>query len=1804
MDEVIAGATGLINEILKSSSEFCSDFTKSQLINTRNDLNRLLEPDSTRTDWSRLLCRQLKRYLDYNNSLTNDFWIEMHNDILYVLEESNGGQNKGSSWKSFLEKMNLENGLDEIPDVGQRGEIVDLVRKFIDEYVRAPNFISAFDEEMLHIETLFNWNERIFEIKSPYRSGGNQIVVTSRIVGYQLHPLSSPSIMHYSLCSMNNDEAKKFITKWMLQVEEAVFEVLRREILEMFGKTVKNLSQKRCNAIEAVFENCSELLKSSPSLLSLICISIFQSSNEFHFKSRIEVYHYVVQSTLHSWRKAKPSISESVLFKFLIDLAVHLHLQSSSGLIDAFDMEHLCCSTLKQLRLFNDRRKLLNYAKKLISLLDFNVGIVAERGLQIFGFQHLTFQEYFVAQFLVRESSIEEIAERIRLFTINPRFRESLLLALGWISWKWSLNNYDKFYNLLITPTKDYAIPFGTLLFFDAFNDLQKLPSKTVIFTALNSLLDHPSNLTAATYLIPNLSKLHEYIIIEWMQLHLKDEKRLLKFCQCLIRTMGRSSDENKIDSKSIPAVVYQQLWSLHYISTSAQFIIDQILRRIVSLDNFPNDVFTNELCSHVLSQNIFIDNIHPLILSVIIAVCGGIHFKSEKDTRKISFSPKRMHRQSSIITPIIEYLTNNETHSIKIQTLIKQYENVIENALLTDISVDIVDTFIGLICLQSVSQPLIYQKYNGYQALPMALDRLKRVWFYLNKLFDCRFNFHNETKKSYMTSEIESIMNEFFSQLNQSDEQHIAFSLSCAAAWKKLAIGSTSDWLEFDTIRTKNIDRYLEYQPEFNHSIIKRKLEQITQNSHPLQMFQQEPFFLLTFVPQSLQPLYYCTIVSPINNTDVFLPVVLLSHCLMFLDKVDTHDMNFYLAVLMLLPLFKKHMFENYALVLFERSKSIKFPNEDRAEFFQAMKDCTFIDQPKDWQILISMERQRISEAKNDMQNHEKDLRFFTASICLARLFQKQYHSRNNYETTNINLSTIESEEVYFAIINIFDSKLRIIALSIILDMKDPLVFDEERRDQLRLEVVSLLESLLPRLSLLMSTLLFVRCHTICQDFPVHFQHMVHVLGEKLNETFINKQTEEQEAAFIALRQLNNSELSHYLSKLAQRTENLSDLLHFNSTIFFEYFINTTSLDPSNTILLSSMYLAELAFDTQILKMYTNGDHKIEISPIKKLRQLWEDSSKYSKIITFEVATLITNYLRMSNKKEFHQIITDVCWCIKVEKRALPIIAKWLNYRKDEDLRLFAYYAALMLVIEGADIPDAIDIINEMFVNDSEFCLKNVIQHLFILRPANPIIVRQIFVTLHQNIRYSAQLSVSIHCKEILKLILTLELERITSNIHHTFKNMTEPYLLMISSCSEDLELYLKQYLLEFVDVSNNLQHNIKEEHIAIIVKWIIKMSIALFCATKFSSEFYEWIFTFLHNQRFPRVQKAIFNALNSIFIDYVTQEDHVLMQDDTIIHLEKVIYYWNTYSKDVLAVCLLAYGNCLLKLQEFQRNRNVSDEMQNVLNTLFKTSSSELISIRAAFCLIFAHRSNIKFTTISNWFENKSNITLKQTYNILLQLTLYEKWSDLFIQDIKVIVQLIDMFVANLYSYLCNKENSDYLADPMPNYVGIALQVCERYFDVFCSAVQNSSFGEAKFRKEYSLYFYQTNNSTDRKTLVQLYTAFGGVTDDLIDMLKWIEFVEDGDGWKYLEHIKQISDRDIIEKIFQCLDLVACDIKSRRFSSILKLLIQLAETDIVSLLEVHQHISSVINNFSFEDDDRKWNDEKEIFDLLLNLS
>jgi predicted NACHT family NTPase len=145
----------------------------------------------------------------------------------------------------------LLDGLDEISDVGRRGEIVDLVKNFIDEHVRAPDYVSAFDDRIF---TLSNNYDIFFETQSPLNSGGNHIIITSRKVGYQLHPLIGPFIRHYSLLLIDHNEAKTFANNWMEQVEKSVDEILLNE------GTMESFWKRRFQTIETMFENRSKLL--------------------------------------------------------------------------------------------------------------------------------------------------------------------------------------------------------------------------------------------------------------------------------------------------------------------------------------------------------------------------------------------------------------------------------------------------------------------------------------------------------------------------------------------------------------------------------------------------------------------------------------------------------------------------------------------------------------------------------------------------------------------------------------------------------------------------------------------------------------------------------------------------------------------------------------------------------------------------------------------------------------------------------------------------------------------------------------------------------------------------------------------------------------------------------------------------------------------------------------------------------------------------------------------------------------------------------------------------------------------------------------------------------------------------------------------------------------------------------------------------------------------------------------------------------------------------------------------------------
>jgi hypothetical protein len=224
------------------------------------------------------------------------------------------------------------------------------------------------------------------------------------------------------------------------------------------------------------------------------------------------LYSCIIQTSFSIWKIHQSNLSENVLNDFLINLGTYLHLNSPSGLIDEFDIKCLCSFILKQHKLPN------NLTKNLLNLLESNSAFIVERGLQVYSFQHLSFEEYFTSQAFLNDSSIEIIAKRILSFSIHPRFHESIVLSIGWISFNWSFYDFNQFCQILVDSSKDYLIPLGIFLLFDSFNDIKILPSKSVLINALNSLLNHPLKLIGSTYLLWNLSQLSDEIIIEWMR--------------------------------------------------------------------------------------------------------------------------------------------------------------------------------------------------------------------------------------------------------------------------------------------------------------------------------------------------------------------------------------------------------------------------------------------------------------------------------------------------------------------------------------------------------------------------------------------------------------------------------------------------------------------------------------------------------------------------------------------------------------------------------------------------------------------------------------------------------------------------------------------------------------------------------------------------------------------------------------------------------------------------------------------------------------------------------------------------------------------------------------------------------------------------------------------------------------------------------------------------------------------------------------------------------------------------------------
>jgi GTPase SAR1 family protein len=150
-------------------------------------------------------------------------------------------------------------GLDAISLSDQRSKIINSMKTFVETYVQTPTRASDFDNS--HLNKLFD---------DPSKTGGNQLIVTSRITGYHAAPLSG-QFTHYTIQRMDKEHIKDYVNYW--------FSRLHQQILDTLNLTLPNQGENHGEALKKELEKPDNVglldLASNPYWLSHICSLTF-----------------------------------------------------------------------------------------------------------------------------------------------------------------------------------------------------------------------------------------------------------------------------------------------------------------------------------------------------------------------------------------------------------------------------------------------------------------------------------------------------------------------------------------------------------------------------------------------------------------------------------------------------------------------------------------------------------------------------------------------------------------------------------------------------------------------------------------------------------------------------------------------------------------------------------------------------------------------------------------------------------------------------------------------------------------------------------------------------------------------------------------------------------------------------------------------------------------------------------------------------------------------------------------------------------------------------------------------------------------------------------------------------------------------------------------------------------------------------------------------------------------------------------------------------------------------------------------
>ncbi len=292
----------------------------------------------------------------------------------------------------------LLDGLDEVFDQDNRSQVVRQINRLVDDY------------------------------------RNNKFVVTSRIAGYKQAALGS-RFQEFTITPMGDEQIDEFLKRWCLAVEMA-----QRPDVDSSSQQ-RDADREAQEIVQEISSNQGvRRFAANPLLLTILAL-IHRNGTRLP-QRRVELYQLAVKTLIEDWqigrnvpyqaRHRQLILVEEDVTALLAPLALRMHEEKPSGVVAQAEVETWLTPHMAELKGV-DEPIALELVRQFLRKVRETTGLFVERAPEMYGFMHLTFEEYFAAR-RIADNEIDDILNIISPYRNQARWNEPILLALGYIS--------------------------------------------------------------------------------------------------------------------------------------------------------------------------------------------------------------------------------------------------------------------------------------------------------------------------------------------------------------------------------------------------------------------------------------------------------------------------------------------------------------------------------------------------------------------------------------------------------------------------------------------------------------------------------------------------------------------------------------------------------------------------------------------------------------------------------------------------------------------------------------------------------------------------------------------------------------------------------------------------------------------------------------------------------------------------------------------------------------------------------------------------------------------------------------------------------------------------------------------------------------------------------------------------------------------------------------------------------------------------------------------------------------------------